>query len=204
MELKQVFPHYLAEVKLNYDNNKIVEDVMNLVSSSELTAGWDCDVLSTFNNAEINHSFAERHYDFLAEIESHGQEFLKTVGWSRPDEPEFLSHWWINAYQNEHWQEWHHHARHSVCAIYYATADAVPTVFMNPNDYTFHMHHALSNKDKFVKVYPEAGKLLLFPGYMFHSVPYKPERKVNYNQNRITMAFNFLPGVRQLDAFLPK
>ena len=83
---------------------------------------------------------------------------------------------------------------HDICGIYYATVDDSFTEFDNPNGYTFHMRH--SNKigsspttKKLYRVVPQPGKLVIFPGYMFHRV--NPS-KSQFIQNRVTVAMNFV------------
>lgn len=213
MKIESIFPHPIAEVKLNIDCDQVLTDMYEVLGGkSDNESGWDCDVLTTFNDEHLNYEFGKRQYNLLSQIEYCGQQFLREMGWMK-DVPENLVHWWFNIYQNEHWQEWHHHGRHSVCAILYLTNDAVPTLFLNPNDYTFHSRHGMeeslneSNKltAKHHKVFPEAGKLVLFPGYMFHTVPYKNSKiNVNYKQHRVTMACNFeQTGHRLIDDFKP-
>lgn len=209
MDIKELFPHPVAEVFLDVDLTSIVSDAME-IATEDVKAGWDCETISTFNEDKLNFEFARRQYDFLNQVEVAGKEFLMKVGWMN-EEPHHLVHWWVNAYRNQHWQEWHHHGKHDVCGIFYATADAVPTLFLNPNEYTFHAKTGMSEtwgvsnpfKQKHHVVFPEPGKLVLFPGYMYHSVPYKNSNvNINYTQNRVTFAFNFgQPRVRPLDEF---
>ena len=64
---------------------------------------------------------------------------MAIVGWYQPHSPNKITQMWFNRYiEGHHFQEAHNHGLHEVCAIYYATNDLTPTLFLNPNHHTFH------------------------------------------------------------------
>jgi len=203
MIMNSLFAHPIGEVTLNIDNEKLVSNVVSTVDRVKDLNSWQCDVTSSYNNVELNDEIMSNNIDLLEQVTQAGTEFLETVGW-KSDEY-LVEDFWYNLYENEHWQESHHHGTHDLCAIYYATPDLTPTQFMNPNEYTFHQRYYTieEKRTEFTKpiytVLPQPGKLVLFPGYMFHRVPMQQQ---NYTQRRLTIAFNFGKDVTRLKKVL--
>jgi len=194
MKIENLFPHPIGEVSIDYDNEQLIKDVESAVETTENRNNWQCEIISSFQNHEMNDEVFSNHTSLLEQVAEAGNNFMKEVGWYDGDL--FVGDWWFNLYQNEHWQEQHHHGVHDLCAIYYATPDIVPTLFQNPNNYTFHARYHQSKKTEFTKndyqSLAQPGKLILFPGYLMHSVPYKTNREIAYLQRRLTVAFNFV------------
>lgn len=193
MEVKSLFAHPIGEVMLDYDNAKLVNDVLQAKDNIKLEIEWDCEVTSSFREKELNDKVMCEHVDLLEQVTDAGNNFLHKVGWCNADRNYVPVDWWFNLYENEHWQEAHHHGVHDLCAIYYATPDLTPTAFINPNDYTFHSRyqkteHLTPFTTVEYRTTPQPGKLVLFPGYMKHRVPAMQQ---NYDQRRMTLAFNF-------------
>ena len=192
MKLHSLFAHPIGEVMLDYDNQSLVSDAIKLSETIGQQVQWDCDVISSFNDKDHNNLLMSNHTNLLQQVTDAGNKFMKDVGWA-DDGGYVVEDFWYNLYENEHWQEAHHHGVHDLCAIYYATPDLTPTAFVNPNDYTFHQrYHRNSPHTEFTRidyrVLPQPGKLILFPGYMYHKVP---PLEQNYQQRRLTIAFNF-------------
>jgi hypothetical protein len=192
LQLNSLFAHPIGELMLDYDNQKLVSDAVDVTKDIETKNNWECEVTSSYMNIDLNDVLMSKHLNLLEQVINAGNEYLHKVGWDS-DGGYVAEDWWFNLYENEHWQESHHHGTHDLCAIYYATPDLTPTLFLNPNDYTFHQrYHKLDGKTEFTKtefsVLPQPGKLVIFPGYMFHRVPSIPQ---TYIQRRLTLAFNF-------------
>lgn len=203
MHLNSVFAHPIGEVMLDYDNKLLVDTAVNSVDDIYNQNTWDCDVITSYNNKELNDYIMSQHLELLEQVTNAGNDFLKSVGWC-DDGGHIVEDFWFNLYENEHWQEAHHHGTHDVCAIYYATPDLTPTEFVNPNDYTFHQrYYRTQPHTEFTRisysVLPQPGKLVIFPGYMMHRVPM---REQNYAQRRLTIAFNFGKDATRLQNLL--
>jgi uncharacterized protein (TIGR02466 family) len=193
MKIDYMFPHPFAEVQLDIDNKKLLDTVEESIRDFSKTP-WDCEVYSTYTHRELNNSIMSSNIELIEQVQHHGREFLKEVGW-QSDASSYAGDFWFNLYENHHWQESHHHGIHEICAIYYATNDIVATEFLNPNDYTFHTKYPRTGSSpvtsRYHSAYPKPGKLILFPGYIMHQVPYKTRQPITYEQKRLTVAFNF-------------
>lgn len=203
MKVNNVFPHPIGEVMIDYDNDKLISDIESVKSDIETRHDWDCEVISSFHNAELNNELISRHLDLLHQVTILGNKFLTDVGWVSNDEY-VPNDFWVNVYQNEHWQDMHHHGAHALSAIYYVTPDLTPTEFLNPNEYTFHQRYFKHTPQTdvtqtYYRVLPQPGKIVFFPGYMFHRVPAQPQ---SYDQRRITIAFNFGKEAERLQKVL--
>jgi len=193
VNIDYIFPHPIAEVQLDIDNDKLLQTVESTIRDYSNNP-WDCEVFSTYTHRELNDDIMSVNIELLEQVQYHGREFIKEVGW-HTDAPLYAGDFWFNFYENVHWQESHHHGIHDICAIYYATPDIVATEFLNPNDYTFHAKYPRTGNSpvtrKYYSSFPKPGKLILFPGYIMHQVPYKTRQPITYKQRRLTVAFNF-------------
>ena len=162
-QIDYIFPHPIAQFQLDIDNDALVNVITHILGDNSETKqhGWNCEVISSYNHQQYTREFYEHDCvrDLIKQTEQAG-----------------------------------HHGVHDICGIYYATVDDSFTEFDNPNGYTFHMRH--SNKigsspttKKLYRVVPQPGKLVIFPGYMFHRV--NPS-KSQFIQNRVTVAMNFV------------
>tara|TARA_Y100000004_G_scaffold64912_1_gene72853 strand:+ start:9691 stop:10380 length:690 start_codon:yes stop_codon:yes gene_type:complete len=200
-----IFPHPIAQFQLDVDNDAITKVIYDILGDVRETKqhGWNCEVISSYNHKKYTAEFYKHNcvIDLLKQTQQAGAEFVKEVGWEPSGNhfPYTVDHAWFNLYRNDgdirHWQEAHHHGVHDICAIYYATVDDSFTEFDNPNSYTFHLAHGQKYGSspvtkKLYRVIPQPGKLVIFPGYMFHRV--NPSKSNNFIQNRITIAMNFV------------
>lgn len=200
MDIRYVFPHPISEIDLDVDCASILNTINEL--SADMTdekSAWQCEVTTSFELTEINMELGRRHIDLIQQVDDYGNQFAESVGW-HADDRQNVSQWWFNKYRNGNWQEMHHHGIHEFVAVLYLTPDLVPTTFTNPSDYTCLLRYpqTSNNSDRYpanqrqLKIYPKPGKIVFFPGYMYHSVPFMNANDgINYTQNRITMAFNF-------------
>ena len=203
-QIDYIFPHPIAQFQLDIDNDALVNVITHILGDNSETKqhGWNCEVISSYNHQQYTREFYEHDCvrDLIKQTEQAGAEFVKEVGWQPYDNhfPYSVDHAWFNLYTNHdgvrHWQEAHHHGVHDICGIYYATVDDSFTEFDNPNGYTFHLAHghkigSSPTTKKLYRVVPQPGKLVIFPGYMFHRV--NPS-KSQFIQNRVTVAMNFV------------
>lgn len=203
MNIDYVFPHPIATVEMNEDNNALVKTIDELateITEERAADYWDCKVITSFHDEPRNLQFASNHKDFISRVEQHVNDYMAMVGWYTAHLPNKVTSIWFNKYNTEdHFQEAHHHGSHEVCAVYYATDDLTPTQFYNPNQHTVHTSYDVCDVTEVTKsyhtVYAQKGKLVIFPGYMTHKVPYVNKKQLasdyTFAKNRITIAMNF-------------
>ena len=202
MNIDYIFPHPIAVVDLEIDNSYVLKTVDALaknITEEDANHSWDCKVVSSFNHDNINKILNEQCTELFDQVTQQGQQFCDVVGWEDTDNPSIITSAWFNKYtESHHSQEAHHHGKHHICAIYYATPDLTPTVFVNPNSYTFHTSYEEAKNTEVTKVshkvLPQPGQLVLFPGYMMHTVPHVRDQihsEYDIIKNRVTIAFNF-------------
>ncbi len=207
MNIDYVFPHPIGEMSLleKVDNDKIKETIENLSSDIDEHTGarvWDCKVKTSFENDALTMEFTKRHSDFLEAVNEAVNQYMVQVGWYEPSKPNKVTQCWWNKYdESHHFQEAHHHGVHEVCAVYYVTNDTIPTCFHNPNYYTVQSRYdntpggETEVTQRLHEKFATAGTLIIFPGYMMHSVPYIRKGKYQdsdlMQKNRITIAMNF-------------
>jgi hypothetical protein len=72
-----------------------------------------------------------------------------------------------------------------------------PTLFLNPHHHTFHNHYDACDVTEVTRrayeVYAQTGTLVIFPGYMLHTVPYIRKKMTEFDlkKDRMTIAMNF-------------
>jgi len=97
---------------------------------------------------------------------------------------------WFNIYKKYDYQEFHKHPESIISTIYFLKADknSSRVVFKTPKDDMFNIKFSENSPENLELVYytPEAGKLLIFPSNISHSV----EQHLSDN-TRITLAHNF-------------
>ena len=207
MIIDYVFPHAIGNVDLTdeVDNEAIQNTIEELAVGVEDDTGarvWDCKVKTSFENDVQMMKFAKSHTEFLEIVNREVNQYMVEVGWYEPSKPNKVTQCWWNKYdEKHHFQEAHHHGAHEVCAIYYVSNDTIPTLFHNPNYYTVHSNLTASPgressvTNRYHKTFPKKGNLIIFPGYMLHSVPYIRTGMFQDSElaekNRITIAMNF-------------
>jgi uncharacterized protein (TIGR02466 family) len=203
LNIDYVFPHPIARIDISdeVDNELLLSSVRELsegIDETHASKFWDCKLLTSFQNEKVNHELARRNSAFIEVIEKYANEFMTHVGWYQPNKKNHITQMWFNRYvEGYHFQEAHNHGVHEVCAIYYATDDLTPTLFLNPNTWTFHNHYDVTDATpvttKDYRSFAQKGTLVLFPGYLLHSVPYirKNESNFELSKDRVTIAMNF-------------
>ena len=205
MQINYVFPHPIARLDISdeVNNDSIVKSVYELsetIDENSASNFWDCKLITSFNNDEVNLQFARDNLEFIETVETHVNQYMVEVGWYQPHSPNKITQMWFNRYiEGHHFQEAHNHGIHEVCAIYYATNDLTPTLFLNPNHHTFHNQYHVDpcNITQVTKrayeAHAQIGTLVIFPGYMLHTVPYIRKKMTEFDliKNRITIAMNF-------------
>jgi len=205
MQINYVFPHPIARLDISdeVNNDSIVKSVYELsetIDENSASNFWDCKLITSFNNDEVNLQFARDNLEFIETVETHVNQYMVEVGWYQPHSPNKITQMWFNRYiEGHHFQEAHNHGIHEVCAIYYATNDLTPTLFLNPNHHTFHNQYHVDpcNITQVTKrayeAHAQIGTLVIFPGYMLHTVPYIRKKMTEFDleKDRMTIAMNF-------------
>ena len=96
--------------------------------------------------------------------------------------------WWMNISNEGAFNISHNHGRTDICAIYFAQVpQGSGELILQRNDgssYTGLYRYTKFGED--VAINPEAGRLYLFPGHIWHSVGYS-----SCVEDRISFSFNF-------------
>ena len=184
-----LFPTRIYKYNLNSEEmkNKLVNRYYSWrnLDVNDTPDGWVCDVRTEFHGA------------FPPEYSDHYQDILKQwrtdVGLT--DKP-YISEIWMNAYEEQHFQEPHTHLPGFFSAIHYVLFDPEiheSTVFQNPQESV----HAFMFDDEFMdpklnEHLPEnyetdvqEGDIIIFPSHLRHFVKRNPTRKL-----RMTVSFN--------------
>jgi len=180
MNIDYIFPHPIAVVDLKIDNDYVLKTVDALaknITEEDANHTWDCKVVSSYNHDNINKILNEECTELFDQVTQQGQQFCDAIGWEDTDNPSMITSAWFNKYtERHHSQEAHHHGK---C-------------------YTFHTSYEEAKNTEVTKVshkvLPQPGQLVLFPGYMMHTVPYVRDQihsEYDIIKNRVTIAFNF-------------
>ena len=103
--------------------------------------------------------------------------------------PIALRHSWINKTGKDQGQEWHQHQDAFISGTYYYQTTGKDGIFsiMNPIPWMQQEMFPFGNVSaKHHDIIPAVGKLLLFPGWLLHSV-----EKNKTDDTRISISFNF-------------
>jgi uncharacterized protein (TIGR02466 family) len=122
-------------------------------------------------------------------IESHVKKYIQSVGAWEPM-PNKLAHSWINFVETGARQDWHQHQDAVIAGTYYyqTSEDDGDIVFRTPNQFVeLELFPLGSTVDKFYNIKPKVGKIVLFPGWLAHSV-----RKNTQDNTRISISFNYM------------
>jgi len=121
-------------------------------------------------------------------IELHVKKYIDATQSWHPV-PIALRHSWINKTGKDQGQDWHQHQDSFISGTYYYQTSGTDGVFsiMNPVPYMQQELFPFGNLSyKSHDIVPAVGKLLLFPGWLMHSV------EKNKTENiRISISFNF-------------
>jgi uncharacterized protein (TIGR02466 family) len=101
-----------------------------------------------------------------------------------------IMHCWANKYSKDQHFDFHYHPNSFLSGVFYLTSGGGSTVFRDqrrPQLLPNTTHHSRWNYSSF-EVYPEAGKLILFPSEVDHKTKPHPD-PVNF---RYTIAFNIM------------
>lgn len=203
MKIDYVFPHPICKLDISneVDNDALVNAVHELshdIDENSASKFWDCKLITSFENETVNLELAKRNKPFIEVVEKYVNEFMMGVGWYNHEKKNKITQMWFNHYvSGNHFQEAHNHGVHEVCAVYYASNDLTPTLFLNPNHQTYHNHYDITETtpitERAYSAYAQQGTLVIFPGYMMHTVPYIRPKQSDFEleKNRITIAMNF-------------
>lgn len=150
--------------------------------------GWN-DGVQTNIKSRYNTigDFEMQHLEKFIDI--HVQKYIALVGAWTPV-PVKLAHSWINFVEKGSSQDWHQHQDAVISGTYYyqTSGNDGDIVFRTPNQFVeLELFPLGSTVDKFYNVKPKVGKLVLFPGWLAHSV------ETNTDDNtRISISFNYL------------
>lgn len=169
-EIKTVLPNILS--------------VDNFVNPNGWNDGVKTNIKSRYNSIK---DFQMKNLENY--IELHVKNYIKTVGAWEPM-PYRLAHSWINIVDNQGFQNWHQHSDASISGVYYyqTSEDDGDISFRTPNAFVeLELFPLGTTTEKFYNIKPKTGKLLLFPGWLSHSVV-----KNTTDNTRISISFNYL------------
>ncbi|MBL4721862.1 MAG: hypothetical protein JKY20_12130 [Alphaproteobacteria bacterium] len=135
---------------------------------------WSCNVYTTINNNFTLHEQPgfRRLTEYVLEA---GALFAEGMKYPMENNELVVDSCWLNVYGRDQWQERHNHSANPIVAVYYVAAP--------PNCSSLILHSELADTmirpryqgndqiDKYtVQVDPEPGMLVLFNGFLRHSV----------------------------------
>ncbi len=154
----------------------------------ENPVGWN-DGVQTNIKARFNSIQDFKLVNLSNYIEMHVRKYISQIGAWEPM-PTKLCHSWINLVNTGQRQEWHQHQDSVISGTYYfqTSGNDGDIVFKTPIPYVEMELFPLGRTvDKFFRVQPKVGKIVLFPGWLSHCV------EVNNTQDsRISISFNYL------------
>lgn len=196
---KNLFPTPLFVARVpNYEGlNKSLESEIKSIRDATPNGrpkSWSCDVYTTISNNFLLHEQAGFHN--LAErfLEA-ATQFSTRMSYPLDSNELSIDGCWLNIYGRDHWQERHNHSANPIVAIYYVAAP--------PNCSSLILHSELADtmirprylgNDQVdhltVRIDPEPGMLVVFSGYLRHSVT---ASVVDGERISIAANFNFKP-----------
>jgi uncharacterized protein (TIGR02466 family) len=153
-------------------------------------AEWDETVLTSFTyDDKRSKELVVHHLPSLSnQIVVQVRKYLEMIGNEKP----YIIHiddMWVNVYRPNDYMNMHDHKSVDISGVYYfqTNTEDGDIVFNNPCDLMSYTK-LLGDIDKNVfKVKPEEGKMLLFPGWLKHSV-----NRNKTDSNRISVSFNIV------------
>ena len=94
MKIENLFPHPIGEVSIDYDNEQLIKDVESAVETTENRNNWQCEIISSFQNHEMNDEVFSNHTSLLEQVAEAGNNFMKDGGWYEGDM--FVGNWLVN------------------------------------------------------------------------------------------------------------
>ena len=166
---------------------KIKEDVNNFISTEkelfEIPKGWQCDTLSTINVP------AQKNINSITlnnTIQKSVEEYYNS--WNYENSLNlFLERVWVNVASPKAYQETHSHYKALFSGVLYIDVDkdSGDICFLNPlGTESILMENPKTLRHDY-RITPQNGLLLIFPGWLDHSV--FPN---NTSKNRISISFN--------------
>lgn len=212
-ELLKVFPTTMFRGYCPLDRNQVINDVRALVDEVREKAE---DNIMTNYTTYFNHELRKKQeqwswYNSFANCMKDSYiEFIRTQ-WGYPvdhlsrHDIHFFS--WVNRYEKQHWHDTHNHVNSLISGTYYVKADGLePIKFFSPSatsefgtgytidDVTIEEYRDIefsgsAGVQTEMRVFPRDGEFLLWPSYLYHSVPQCPEQN-NDDYERISISFN--------------
>lgn len=122
-------------------------------------------------------------------VDAHVRNYIGQIGAWEPM-PTKLCHSWINIVNQGQRQDWHQHQDSVISGTYYFQSNEQDgdLVFKTPVSYVdLELFPLGSTVDKFFRVSPKVGKIVLFPGWLSHCV-----EENTTTHSRISISFNYL------------
>jgi len=190
----KLFPSLVQVTDVDADpawNDELTADILNLkrVTPNSLPEGWGCHVYTTIESRLDLFKLAS--FQRLREIIFREADFFsRSMAFDIDQYPLVLEDCWINVYDRGDAQERHIHRNSVISGIYYAQApeDCGRLVFHSPmSDAMLDPPKVATNEfnTHAVMIKPEAGKMILFRSWLYHSV--KPNA---IEGTRVSVAFN--------------
>jgi uncharacterized protein (TIGR02466 family) len=154
----------------------------------ENPAGWN-DGVKTNIKARHNTIHDFQLVNLSKYIENHVRNYVQQIGAWEPM-PNRLGHSWINIIDTNTWQDWHQHQDATISGTYYYQTSSTDgdISFRTPNQFVeLELFPLGSAVNKFYNIQPKVGKIVLFPGWLEHSVGRNPT-----SDTRISISFNYL------------
>jgi len=153
-------------------------------------AEWDETVLTTFTyDDKRSKSLVVHHLPSLSnQIIVQVRKYLEMIGNQQP----YIIHiddLWVNVYRPNDYMNMHDHKAADIAGVYYfqTNTEDGDIVFNNPCDLMTYTKLLGDIGKNVIKVKPEEGKMLLFPGWLKHSV-----NRNKTESNRISVTFNIV------------
>jgi uncharacterized protein (TIGR02466 family) len=200
----ELFPHPLYEGIIDedskIDNNKLVESIESSISKGEhkKKMNWQCEVITSIGQYDINERIFFKENNLGNIIKNYANDFAIRIGLLEKFQQLELKEIWYNSYDETMWQEKHNHYGAFISGVYYPIDSDIPLEFYTPN----HLHQQMDSHNPLIesqfstpvhRIYPQAGKLILFRSYMEHGVQYRPPvEQRQTSKNRLSIAFNYV------------
>jgi uncharacterized protein (TIGR02466 family) len=194
MKLISLFPTLVYEHQGTIDEIFLIQDeIKKKLPAIEATdtfcnpPGWNDGVQT---NIKSRHNTIEDFEltNLKAFIEKHIKQYINLSQAWHPV-PVALRHSWVNKTSHTQAQDWHQHQDSLISGSYYYQTNGEDGDFgiMNPVPWMQQEVFPFGNLvEKYTEIKPAVGKLLLFPGWLNHSVG-----KNTTDGTRISISFNF-------------